>query len=298
MNTEKRLIVLFSMAVAVLVLLAACGAPQPTATMAPTSQPSLTLTDTALPPSTQQELPRGPEAEWDLVVIGDSSLWGLGKALAAQIEADVGVRVIHHDSTVGGLSAGRVLRALETGESDNPKLATLSDLLREAEVVVMFANPEDSMDPENLTELEKCFHYRSPEKPAEACSLEAFEGYTADLTAIWAKILELRDGQPTVLRAIDLYNPLVSPWKEFGDFDGCTECWERMSAAVRLAAEAQGVPFLNRYDAFNGADHGEDPREKGYIRSDGEHPSALASRFTAELLSEMGYEPVAKPTGQ
>jgi hypothetical protein len=68
-----------------------------------------------------------------------------------------------------------------------------------------------------------------------------------------------------------------------------------MNLAVRMAAEAQNIPFLSRYDDFNGADHGEDPREKGYIRSDGEHPSALASRYTAELLSEMGYEPVTLP---
>ena len=243
--------------------------------------------------ATERQLPTGPEAEWDLVVIGDSSLWGLRRALAAQIEADVGVKVVSHDCTVGGLSAGRVLQALRTGESANPKLAALPDLLKDAEFVVMFANPEDSMDPEKLKDFEMCFHYRAVENPAESCSPESFERYTADLAAIWAEILELREGQPTVLRATDIYNPLVSPWKEFGDFDGCTECWERMSNAVRLAAEAQGVPFLSRYDAFNGADHGEDPREKGYIQSDGEHPSDLASRYTAELLSEMGYEPVS-----
>jgi hypothetical protein len=65
--------------------------------------------------------------------------------------------------------------------------------------------------------------------------------------------------------------------------------------AVRLAAEAYDIPFLSRYDAFNGANHNEDPREKGYIRSDGEHPSDLAGQYTAELLSQMGYEPVPSP---
>jgi len=68
-----------------------------------------------------------------------------------------------------------------------------------------------------------------------------------------------------------------------------------MSDAARLAAEPYGIPFLSRLDAFNGPDHDEDPREKGYIVSDGEHPSDLAAQYTAELLSQMGYEPVPPP---
>ena len=68
-----------------------------------------------------------------------------------------------------------------------------------------------------------------------------------------------------------------------------------ISNASRLAAEAHGIPFLSRLDAFNGPNHDEDPRKKGYIVSDGEHPSDLAGQFTAELLSTMGYEPVLEP---
>jgi hypothetical protein len=36
----------------------------------------------------------------------------------------------------------------------------------------------------------------------------------------------------------------------------------------------------------------EDPREKGFIVSDGEHLSDLAGDFTAGLLKEIGYDPV------
>ncbi len=112
---------------------------------------------------------------------------------------------------------------------------------------------------------------------------------------IWAKILELRAGRATILRAIDIYNPLVRDWNENGIFESCTQCWQAMSDAARSAAEAYHIPFLSRYDAFNGADHTEDPRQKGYIVSDGEHPSELANQTAAELLSKMGYEPVPKP---
>jgi hypothetical protein len=234
--------------------------------------------------------------EWDLVVIGDSSMWGLVEAFAAQIEADVGVKVVSHDAAVGGLSAGTVLEWLHS-ESPPRTLVEkeLANDLRQAEVVVMFANPADSMDAEKLQDLESCIDVstpENPENPVESCSLEAFERYTADLAAIWAEILELRDGQPTVLRATDIYNPVVSLWKESGAFEACTKCWETMSQAARLAAEAYNIPFLSRYDAYNGLNHDQDPREHGYIDSDGEHPSELMNQHTAELLSEMGYEPL------
>jgi hypothetical protein len=116
---------------------------------------SLLLAGCATPatsPPAPPELPKGPEAEWNLVVIGDSSLWELAKAFASQIEADVGVKVVYNDSTVGGLSAGMVLQALQTGESSNRRLAALPDALRDAEVVVMFVNPLDSVDPDATNE--------------------------------------------------------------------------------------------------------------------------------------------------
>jgi hypothetical protein len=233
-----------------------------------------------------------PETEWHLVVIGDSSLWGLGEAFASQIESDLGVQVVVTDFALPSLSAGTVLEALHSEVPSSTRLAKeLVDDLRQADVVVMFVNPVDSVDPEQPLDLDGCFFNRSP----ASCNPETFEQYTADMKAIWAKILELRAGQPTILRATDIYNPLVSPWNEAGVFDACTECWENMSHAARLAADAYNFPSLSRYDAFNGGNHSEDPREKGYIRSDGEHPTELAGEFTAELLSGMGYDPVSPP---
>jgi hypothetical protein len=260
------------LAIGMALLLAGCGPP-------------------ATSPPAQPALPQGPDAEWNLVIIGDSSLWGLGDALASQIEDDVGVKVAVHDAAIGGLSAGRVLQALQTGDTPSLKLRQLPEQLREAEVVVMCVNPRDSVMPDNPMDFEACFDYRAPGR----CPPDSFQKYIADLEAIWTEILELRAGQPTVLRATDLYNPVVAPWRERGVFEACTACWENFNDAVELAAEASNVPFLSRYDAFNGPNHDEDPREKGYIRSDGEHPTDLACQYTADLLSEMGYEPVTPP---
>ncbi len=237
------------------------------------------------------DLPGQPQDTWRLVVIGDSSLWGLGVAYAAQIEKDVGVKVTLYDITPGGLSAGEVLQALQTGKSPNLRLERLPQALREADVVVMFVNPEDSIDPAKPLDLDGCLQFEAP----KACGPESFERYTADVKAIWAKTIALRGGRPVILRATDIYNPLVRRWQEQNVFNACTVCWENMSNAAHLAADAHGIPFLSLYDAFNGPQHDEDPVQKGYIADDGEHPSALASQHSAELLARMGYAPVSAP---
>ncbi len=246
---------------------------------------SPTLTPEVSP--TPYELPTGPDAEWDLVVIGDSSMWKLASPFAAQIEKDIGINVVTHDITPGGLEAGKVLESLRTGEP----MSSIPNTLREAEVVVMFVNPMKSIDPENPHDFGSCFGSMEP----GPCSMDTFEKYIADLKGIWAEIFKLREGQPTILRATDIYNPLVTNWQEHGVFEACTECWVNMSEANRIAAEAYNIPFISRLEAFGGPDYTENPREKGFIAKDGEHPTELMGQYTAELLAQLGYEPVIPP---
>jgi hypothetical protein len=252
--------------------------------------PAPTATQSQEPIPITHGLPKGPDAVWQLVVIGDSSLWGLGEAYARQIERDMGVKVELYDCTVSTLSAVEVLGALETGKSHDLMLKNLPPYLGQAEVVVMFANPNDSPNPQADTDMDKCFR----NLPVDSCPPQAFEIYTADMQAIWEKIAELRQGQPTILRAVDFYTPFVKPWQESGAFDSCTACWETFSQATHQAAEAYGVPFLSRFEAFSGPAHDEDPRAKGLIDADGQHPSPQAAELTAQLLGEMGYEPTLR----
>jgi hypothetical protein len=201
------------------------------------------------------------------------------------------VQVKVSDLWVGGLSARRVLNALQTGEDEMYRLQILPEALKDAEVVVMFVNPVESINPEVPLDMDGCFISKLP----ESCSVAAFEQYVTDLKAIWALIFELRAGQPIILRATDIYNPLVSRWIKFDVYEPCHECWQNMSVANRLAAEAFNIPFLSRYDTWNGEDHLEDPREKGFTLDDDEHPSDLGVAYTVEMLAKLGYEPVTPP---
>lgn len=236
-------------------------------------------------------LPSGPGAVWNLVVIGDSSLWDVGEAYAARIEKDLGLKVEVADYTINAATAGAVLATLQTGKTESFQLEGLPAALKEAEVVVMLANPEESIDYKKPLDLNGCFFAQAP----RSCGPETFEYWTEHLKGIWAEILRLRNGKATILRAVDLYNPMVSIWNEKGVFEACTACWVNMSNAVRLAAEAYQIPFASRLAAFNGPDYREDARVKGYIRDDGEHLSPLGVQATVELLAQLGYEPVTAP---
>lgn len=240
--------------------------------------------------STPVEMPQGEGVVWDLVVIGDSSFWGLGDALADQIEAENDVKVELHDYATGNLSAGVVLRALSGEPTYYANLTDLPQVIAEAEVVVLWANPEESIDPQYPLKMDGCFYARPP----SACPPEAFEIFTHDLDAIWGKIITLRSGKPFIARATDLYNPLISLWEAEGVTAACDACWLNLSNAARRAAEQRCVPFFSRYDAFNGTDHRKDPRQLDFILSDGEHPSHLANQATARWLAEMGYDPLVE----
>jgi hypothetical protein len=131
---------------------------------------------------------------WHLVIISESSGLGLGQVFADQIEKDVGIKVVIDDFAIGGnLTAVVVLQALETGKSSISRLTQLSAALKEANVVIMFANPMDSVDQVTSNSIYNCF----ASTPPTQLSPNAFEKYTTDLKAIWLKIFEIRAGQPT-----------------------------------------------------------------------------------------------------
>jgi lysophospholipase L1-like esterase len=44
--------------------------------------------------------------------------------------------------------------------------------------------------------------------------------------------------------------------------------------------------------AFNGPNHDEDPKDKGYILPDGEHPSEAGAQVIAEAFRKLGYVPI------
>ena len=267
-------------------LLAACAmSPTPNAPLATVTSPASIATPVS--PTTTPH-PFTGLAEWDVVVISDSSLWGVAEPYAQLVEQDRGVKVNLHDEWQGGLSVGTILKALRGDFEHSAKREKWPQLIRDAEVLVLFGNPMDSLAPDVTEVAWNCVGLTDPGRvdiPADA-----FGRYQADLGAIYDEIASLRAGRPLILRATGIYNPVIGAWREKGFTDVCVAFWEGQNDAARRAAEEHGVQFVDSYAAFNGPSHDQDPRTKGFIREDGEHPSATGAQFYAELLLQSGYD--------
>lgn len=212
--------------------------------------------------------------EWDYVVLGDSSTWGFPKYFAAHIETDLGVKVKVHDRSVGGLSTGQLLKMLNNDKE-------LRNIISEAEVVTFIANPGEHIGWRIITG--EGWH---------DCSSEALAGYKSDLDEIIKEIFLLRKGSPTVIRAMDFYIPIHIEWKKRGEYEENRRCWNALNETVHHAAEEHNIPVAHVYDAFNGQDHNEDPRDKGYIGDDGLHTNEEGQKVIADLFRKLGYEPI------
>jgi hypothetical protein len=269
----------------VVLLLAAC-AMTPTPAVVPATVTSPVPTVTPVPPAATPHPFEGLD-EWDVVIISDSSLWGVAEPYAKLIEQDRGVKVNLHDEWQGGLTIRSVRNALRGDFAHSAKREKWPKLIQDAEVLVLFGNPQESLNPKLVAAGWSCVDNRDPGEVSIAA--DSFAPYQADLIAVYDEIARLREGRPLILRATGIYLPVISVWREKGIDGVCGAFWEGQNQAARQAANERGVPFVDTYAAFNGPNHDEDPRTKGLIREDGEHPSEAGAQFYAELLRQSGY---------
>lgn len=270
----------------IVLLLAACAAsPAPAAPSATVTPPAPAASP--VPPSATPH-PFAGLAEWDVVVISDSTLWGVAEPYAKLIEQDRRVKVNLHDEWQGGLTIRSVLNALRGDFAHSAKREKWPKLIQDAEVLVLFGNPQESLTPELIAAGWSCVDNRDPGEVSIAAS--SFAPYQADLIAVYDEIARLREGRPLILRATGIYLPVISVWQEKGIDGVCGAFWEGQNEAARQAAEERDVQFVDTYGAFNGPNHDQDPRTKGLIREDGEHPSEAGAQFYAELLLRSGFD--------
>jgi hypothetical protein len=224
---------------------------------------------------------------WDLVWFSDSTGFGLAELWGERIEQELGVEVRVHDKSAGGLAAATVLGWIDEGDSSLP---VLRETLAEAEVVVVFGNPRQSG---YTADEETCVSTSPfPRDPPVHYTAEDWAPYRDVLSSIYEVVFDLRDGQPTVVRAMDMYNATIADWREAGIEAECMAAWEVFAQTIRDAAADYDVPTASMLDAFNGADHSEDPRDKGFISADKMHTTGEGKAAMVEALHALGYDPV------
>jgi len=250
----------------------------------PTSAPPTAT----LPPPTATPLPFEGLKEWDLVIISASGLWNVTEPFARLIEQDRGVKVVEHDETQGSLMARDILKALQGDSGGSFKREKWSQLISDAEVLVLsLGAPDASLSEEQSRKLNLCM--ASPPPGQSCCTAESIAPWKADWDAIWKEIAALREGRPLIVRAVEMYNPWLARLPDGESENVARACYDIISTAFRQSAEAHGVPVVSAYDALNGPNHDQDIDAKGLLW-DGEHLNEAGVKLMVELLHGSGYD--------
>lgn len=126
------------------------------------------------------------------------------------------------------------------------------------------------------------------------CADRSAEEYRPQFESLFSQIAALRAGQPTVLRAINRYNDWI------GWVDGKLEPEQEQKTAMIIAAwnemlceaaEENGFSCADVSATFNGSD-GRTP-SGDLLAADHTHPSDLGNAAIAEVLAELGFDPLA-----
>ena len=279
MRQMKRIDILFLLMIGLVLALADCT-------------PSTGAGESAVDAEAPEKTSLDDLEEWDLLWISDSSGWGVADVYASMVAEDTGKIINVQDKWIGGLPAARVYQSL-TGAYDGPSLTfeKMPELVSEAEIIVFYANPSESINDSRPGDWE-CISGHS--SYVNDCDPEIFTTYLDHLETIYQRIFELRAGQPTIILAYDAYNPRINLFREKGVYEECKQCWGYNIDAIHLAAAKYNIPVAHVSEAWNGPDWDIDPNDLGYTK-DGEHPNKLGIEVIAQALRELGYDPVPAP---
>lgn len=167
------------------------------------------------------------------------------------------------------------------------------ELATEAEVIVFFGNPLGSGATEDFGS--RCRVAPSQGVAPMHYSEADWQPYRTVLDEVYATIWSLRGGRPVVLRAVGLPDPAPHSAEESGIGDECRAALEALNDTLEAAAIAAGATFVPSYDLFNGPNHDQHPRDRGWIGIDGIHLSAEGQAAYAEGLADAGFAMNASP---
>jgi len=292
-----------------LLIVAGCGgsAPPSVVPVSPTSIAPSSLaatksepTDPPAPVATPTVVPSA-SPEIVLVAVGDSIPFNspkdcprctgfvnrYGDALAAATGKTVGVRNL---SQHNGLQVQGLLDGLGDGREQATALANADAIIVGiAHNDIPWNVDDDACDGAGGDNIDWS-------KYTAACFATEVARYTPTYEAVFERIAALRAGKPTVLRAINRYNDWTG-WPghpEAAEADGVIAsaaviaAWNKMICG---AAEANSFTCADISTAFNGKD-GTKPSGE-LLANDYTHPSEKGNAVIADVLSELGFKPLA-----
>jgi lysophospholipase L1-like esterase len=288
-----------------LMLLTACApassaAPAVPSIPATSIPPTVIPTNTAIPSPMPTASPTGP-APWSLVVVGDSiafnsphdcpSCTGFVDRYADAITKSTGHPVeVQNLSEHNGLQIDRLLTELKANTARRDALANADIIIVNiAHNDVAWGRDDDPCDGP------------TPDQPDwskfnSTCAAAAAEIFRPKFESVYAQIVALRAGKPTIFRTINRYNDWAGTINDDGSHvppeatNATRAVLDAWSSMVCKAAQSNGFTCADIYHAFNGPD-GLTP--SGYLLAkDNTHPSNKGHEVIARALIDLGYAPL------
>ena len=240
------------------------------------------------------------QEQWGYTAMGDSLATGYTSPGAGyvhryrtHIQTDTGAVVNLSNFGQNGRTSGGLLTALRTDFN-------LQSSLFQSNVVTWNIGLNDLMNARSSYKSKKCGGTDN-----QNCLRTMVSTFQSNWNAITVEILSRRTPANTILRTMDIYNPWVRADKAKNTFSDAKEpiqsrgndfqvlkyYLDQMNGHIAAAANSNSVPYAKVYLYFNGINGDEDPIAKGYMHTDGLHPSNTGVQSIADIFRGLGYAP-------
>jgi lysophospholipase L1-like esterase len=302
MKIHRKLYLLVVIAGLIVTACAPAATPAPAVTSIPATSipPTVIPTDTAIPSPVPTASPSGP-APWSLVAVGDSIPFnssrdcplctGFVDRYAEAITAATGHPVkVQNLSQHTGLQIDDLLQTV--GNNPNWQKA-----LANADIIVVgiahndvaWGRDDDPCDGP------------TPDQPDwskfnPTCAAAAAEIFRPKFESVYAQIVALRGGKPTIFRTINRYNDWAGTINSDGSHvppeatNATRDVLDAWSSMVCKAAQANSFTCADIYHAFNGPDGLTFSGD--LLAKDNTHPSDKGNEVIARVLTDLGYAPL------
>jgi CubicO group peptidase (beta-lactamase class C family) len=267
-------------------------------TVVSTVPPTLPSLDAAAP----------ADAPWSLVAVGDSIPYnspddcngctGFVDRYAAALSKASGHPVtVHNLSEHNGLQTDSLLVELKTDSQRREALAN-------ADIIIVSIAYNDNP----LTGSDDPCHASTANgwdwtKITPTCTAAAAEKFQPKLESVFAQIVSLRAGKPTIFRTINMYNDWIGGRDSDTGKDIPPEAtnatravYDTWSAMICKAAEANSFGCADTYHAFNGLDGLKVAAGVLTASKANGHPSDKGNEVIARVMADLGYVPLVSDT--
>lgn len=240
------------------------------------------------------------QAQWKYTALGDSLATGF---LATQgyvaryqsdIQTDTGVSVVLYNLGQNGWSSGHLLSHLQTD-------AVFQSAVLQSDVVTWDIGLNDFKNARSNYKNGGCGG-----SDGQICLRSMVTTFKSNWDGIIREILLRRSAFNTIIRTLDIYDPWVNVDKAANsvpdkrepayakgtDFQVLEYYLDQMNNYIPTTATNNSIQFASVHAAFNGINGDENPIAKGYIASDGLHPSDAGHQVIAGQLRGLGYAPL------